>query len=132
MRNVITELNGNVFVLFVDTFSISNDFVSKTHSNPSLRITLGEKILFHPIYLLPTWDAYIDYDAIKNIKDTIKIENVCRFGPVLWGNLYDTYSKNRQKYANENIHYYFLADLTITKLIGGNSNTYNYNYTTDE
>ena len=52
--------------------------------------------LFDPIYLLPTWDSYADYNLIANIKESIKIENVCKFGRVLWGNLYDTYLKERK------------------------------------
>ena len=118
LRKILTESPENVFTLFLDTFSVLSRFMPVSYQDPSLRRSYKNRKVFDPIYLLPTWDAYADYDSITNIKESIKIENVCKFGRVLWASLYQSYLKDKDKLENK-IKKRFLVELACDKIIGG-------------
>ncbi|RNA30748.1 hypothetical protein BpHYR1_025586 [Brachionus plicatilis] len=56
-----------------------------TASDVSVWIAFGEMEVFEPNYLLPNWDVFVDEAKIEKMKDTVKFENICMFGRVLWG-----------------------------------------------
>lgn len=117
LRRVLSELGGNVFVLFLDTFTNLSEFQPAQFSDPSERVYNLEKILFEPIYLLPNWDLFVDYNCIENIFDTVKFENICRFGRVLWGSWMFTKQNSNGRFQNVSDEQIF--NVAISKLIGG-------------
>ncbi|CAF0865091.1 unnamed protein product [Brachionus calyciflorus] len=119
LRKVLSELQGNLFVLFLDTFTNPFESNLSTFSDFSKGIYKIEKLLFEPIYLLPNWDLFVNYSDIENIYDTVKFENICCFGRVLWGSWIFTKISSFEKFeyvSNEEI-----LNLAISKLIGGRS-----------
>lgn len=117
LRRVLSQLEGNVFVLFLDTFTNLSEYHPQKTADPSARIVTSQKILFEPIYLLPNWDLFADYNSAQNMNDTVTIENLCRFGRVLWGSLMHTKQHSNGKFAcisNDKIY-----ELAISKILGG-------------
>ncbi|RMZ97921.1 hypothetical protein BpHYR1_008492, partial [Brachionus plicatilis] len=117
LRRVLSQLEGNVFVLFLDTFTNLSEYHPQKFADPSARISTCQKILFEPIYLLPNWDLFADYDLIQTINETVKIENICRFGRVLWGSLMHTKLNSNGKFTSVSDDKIY--DLAISKLLGG-------------
>ncbi|CAF0765381.1 unnamed protein product [Brachionus calyciflorus] len=117
LRKVLSKLAGNVFVLFLDLFMNLSEYYPKKEADRSGRICSLEKTLFEPIYLLPNWDLFVDYDLIKSMKETVTFENICRFGRVLWGSLMHTklISDGKCKNVSDTNIY----DFAISKLLGG-------------
>ena len=109
LRRLLCEIQGKVFVLFTDTFTNLSEYIPIKSQN--------HKKVFEPIYLLPTWDLFADYESIKTIKDTTKFENVGQFGRVLWGSLIDTKRNSKGKFKK--IKDSELFELVVTKLVGG-------------
>lgn len=119
LRSLLSELRRNMFVLFLDTFSHLSEFMPSTSRDPSSRICTGVSKIFEPIYLLPNWDLFGAIDSICSIKDSIKFENICKYGRPLWGSWMHTRTNSNGKY--ESIDYKNLYYLAVAKLIGSKS-----------
>lgn len=117
LRRVLSELQGNVLVLFLDTFTNLREYHPQKSADPSARIASSQKILFEPIYLLPNWDLFADYDSVHDMNDTVKIENMCRFGRVIWGSLMYTRQNSNGKFISVSDDKIY--DLAISKILGG-------------
>ncbi|CAF0970233.1 unnamed protein product [Brachionus calyciflorus] len=117
IRNVLSNLRNNIFVLFVNMFTISSNFDVKIDPDPSARIAYRSLKELEPIYLLPTWDLYADQVKIEKISDSVKFENICMYGRPLWGSLLQTRKNSGQKY--DYIGFSELYDLAIFKLTCG-------------
>jgi hypothetical protein len=130
LLKLIESLQKNVFVLFVDSsFSLllnhkyeTNHLVNDDKSTYSLLFNpnYDKKICsFGVIYLLPTWDVHVDYESIKNIQESVKLENVCKYGRPLWTKLYEGVSKNLDETNSRLSYYHVINDLTSEELING-------------
>ncbi|CAF1119065.1 unnamed protein product, partial [Brachionus calyciflorus] len=117
MRYILPQLRGNIFVLFVNMFTISSNFDEKRDPDPSGRIAYLPLKEMEPIYLLPNWNVYEDEVVIEKIADSVKIENICMYGRPFWGSLVITKIRNREKYSS--VAYKALFDLAIHKLTCG-------------
>ncbi|CAF0712372.1 unnamed protein product [Brachionus calyciflorus] len=117
MRFLLPKLEQNVFVLFVNMFNISNNFDAKREPDPDLRIAYGSLNEFEPICLLPNWDLFADQVKIEKIADSVKIENICKYGRPLWSSLLLTKIRQRKKCDSSN--YKELYDFAINKLTFG-------------
>lgn len=75
-----------IFVLFIDTTWRISKFVPSAQEDKSFRVADAGAILFPPIYLLPTFDAFRnDLDQIDCIESAVKLESICSYGRPLWG-----------------------------------------------
>ncbi|CAF0871775.1 unnamed protein product, partial [Brachionus calyciflorus] len=117
LRKILSKLSNNIFVLFINMFTISNSLDAKRNPDPSAKITLSSMIEFEPIYLIPNCDIYVDELQILKIEDSVEFENVCMYGRPLWGSLVQTKLDKCRKYNFLNLKE--LYSLVLNRLTGG-------------
>ncbi|CAF1049329.1 unnamed protein product [Brachionus calyciflorus] len=117
LRNTLSKLSNNIFVLFVNMFTISSNFNTKRDLDPSARNAYSSLYELEPIYLLPNWDLYADQVKIEKIDDSVKFENICMYGRPLWGSLLQTWLNSGNKYNS--LSYKEWNNLALNGLTGG-------------
>ena len=65
--------------------------------------------------MLRIWDLYLNFDSINDVKDTVKFENVCKIGRVLWGSWMHTKNNSKENFIQ--IEYQNFLNMAYAKLI---------------
>lgn len=122
----LQEMDLPVFALFIDTSSKISNFVPEAKRDPTSRISSLQAILFPPIYMLPTFDAFRRHSTASNIekvdsvKKAIKFESICSFGRPLWASWLNSFAALKSKPGSEvKVSERDLLSLAAQKLVGG-------------
>ncbi|CAF1006840.1 unnamed protein product, partial [Brachionus calyciflorus] len=71
ITSILSELKDEAFVLFVDTFTQSKEFMPFIFNDSSSRIYSRKKKIFDPIYLLPNWDLFVHLKNISSVQKSV-------------------------------------------------------------
>lgn len=120
----LQDMEQPVFALFIDTTPKISNLKPSIIKDPSKRVFTCGSILFPPIYLLPTFDAFrpksmvdkANVVKIDSIQKAIQFESICSFGRPIWASWL---LAKQECTADEETSDRFFFKMSAQKLTGG-------------